>query len=263
MKRRQLIALGAGLVGVAAVVTVSLSRAHAAGTNPAPLDAQTLAAGKWLNVNLGFNPAWRPVTGAAGTRYQAYLAGVGLVEVDAATDEVDEVIYDSQLQSGAGKAVVPTGQATSTAAAFAQQHFAGFDSLTQQSATLLDHGSFREIRIQWQQRDGEAWLPTELAVGVNAATGHVAYFWSERVPVTINTVPAVTAAQALAAAGQTAPGLAVVSGPDLEVHVQGVQQHLVWVTRLAKQYTSGVHVPDNRVVWTDAQTGASREVARS
>lgn len=79
----------------------------------------------------------------------------------------------------------------------------------------------------------------------------------------MSVTPAVSATSALQHAQAAAPGLTVTSQPTLEVVVQNGGQHLVWITELTRSYTSGPHVADYRVVWTDAQTGSTHVVARS
>ena len=248
-------------VGVAAMVAGV--GAHAAPPAPTATDARTVAVASWLGTSSTLHDqGWRLVPDQAGSRYQTHISGVGLVEVDAVTNEVDEVIFDGRLQSQAGQAV-PASQAQTTATGFARQHFRGFDGITLRGTTTEDHGTLREVRIDWQARRGETWLPTKVAVGVNASTGQVAYYWSERVPLRVSAAPSVSAAAALQNARAAAEGLSVVSGPTLEVTVQNGAQHLVWITDMTRTYSTGVHVPDNRVVWTDALTGSTEVVARS
>lgn len=258
--RARLIA-GCALCGAGLAVAAGY-QAHAAPAASAAPDARTLAVANWLGSGTLHDQGWRLVSDQAGNRYQTHISGVGMVEVDAATTEVDEVIFDGRLQS-ASRAAIATAQAQSTAEGFARQHFRGFDGLTLRGASTEDHGTLREVRVDWQARHGAAWLPTKVAVGINAATGQVAYYWSERVPLRVSAVPAVSAASALQRAQAVAAGLTVTSQPSLEVVVQSGQQQLVWMTELTRTYSSGVHVADYRVVWTDAQTGSTRVVARS
>jgi hypothetical protein len=247
-----------------ALVAVAGMEAHAAPSAPAVTDARTLAVESWLGTGATLHDqGWRTVSDATGNRYQTHIAGVGLVEVDAVTNEVNEAIFDGRLQSAPGRTDVPATQAEAAASDFARQHFRGFDGLTLRNSSAVDHGTLRELRITWQEQHGAAWLPTEVTVGVNAATGQVAYYWSERVPLRISAVSAVSSGTALQHAQAAAPGLTVTSGPRLEVVLQSGQQHLVWVTELTHAYASGAHVPDYRVVWTDAQTGSTQIVARS
>lgn len=253
---------GCAVVGTGLAVGAGY-QAHAATSVPAPTDARTQAVASWLGTSTTLHDqGWRLVSDAVGSRYQSHISGVGLVEVDVATNEVDEVIFDGRLQS-TGRAAVATAQAQGTAAEFAREHFRGFDGLTFRDTSTADHGTLREVRVEWQARHGAAWLPTKVAVAINASTGQVAYYWSERVPLRVSATPTISAASALQRAQATAAGLSVTSQPSLEVVAQSSHQHLVWITELSRAYTSGVHVADYRVVWTDAQTGSTQVVARS
>jgi hypothetical protein len=255
--------MGCAVVGAGLAVAAGY-QAHAAPSVPVPPDARTLAVANWLGTNTTLHDqGWRLVTDVVGSRYQSHVSGVGLVEVDAATKEVDEVIFDGRLQSSPGRSTVSATQAHDTALSFAQGHFRGFDGLTLRDSSSLDHGTFREVRVEWQARSGQAWLPTKVAVGVNAATGQVAYYWSERVPLRVSATPSVAAATAIQRAQETAPGLTVTSGPTLEVTIRSGEQHLVWITELTRVYATGAHVPDYRVVWTDARTGLTQIAAQS
>ena len=252
---------GTSAIVLGALGALALTSQASTSATPASLDARTAAVSRWLGVTGLHDQGWRLVTDAVGARYQTHLSGVGVVEIDAATNEVDEVIYDSNLDSLPG-ATVDDSRAQATATTFARARYSGFDGLVSRGATLVDHGVFREYRAVWQARRGNAWLPSQVTVGVNAATGEVAYYWSRRVAVTVSTDPAISAASARHSAEAIAPGLTITAGPDLEVTVSDGHQQVVWVTELTHQYTSGVHVSDHRVVWTDARTGVSQIVAR-
>jgi hypothetical protein len=245
-------AMGTGLAATALVGSHALA-------SVAPTDPRTAAIARWLGTSV-HDQGWRHVSDQSGSRYQTHMLGLGLVEVDAVTNEVDEVIFDGRLDSTT--AAVRPAQAETVAAAFGHQHFAGFAGLVLRDNQSVDHGSFKERRLQWQARAGQAWLPTRVTIGINATTGAVAYFWSERVPVHVSTVPAVSGDAAAQSAAAAAPGLTMSSPASLEVEVNGVTQKLVWVSEWTHAYTSGVHVSDYRVLWTDAQTGTTQVVAR-
>jgi hypothetical protein len=179
-RTRAKVIAGCALCGAGLALAVGY-QAHAAPAAPTTPDARTLAVASWLGMGTLHDQGWRLISDQAGNRYQTHISGVGLVEVDAATNEVDEVIFDGRLQS-AGRTAIASAEARNTAEGFARQHFRGFDGLTLRGSSSVNHGTFREVRIDWQAGRGAAWLPTRVTVGVNAATGEVAYYWSERVP---------------------------------------------------------------------------------
>ncbi|MGI8609474.1 MAG: hypothetical protein ACR2MY_09645 [Candidatus Dormibacteria bacterium] len=261
IRRSQLKIYGAAVIAAGSLAAVAIGGRASIATPPASLDSRTVALNHFIGGAGLHDDGWRLVSDQAGGRYKTQVSGVGLVEVDAVTHEVDEVIFDGRLSSIPGTPIALT-QAESTAGSFARAHFAGFGALAPRGTTLVDHGVFREYRSTWQARQGQASLPSQVAVGVNATTGQVAYYWSQRLAVTVSTQPKVSAAAALRSAQGLAEGLTASAAPDLEVAVREGHQQLVWVTTFTRNYSSGLHVSDNRVVWTDAQTDVSQIVAR-
>lgn len=254
-------------VGTAVLASAGAAAAtfqvHASSTAVVSPDSRAVAVARWLGVAAIPRSAWSLVTDPAGARYQSHVPGVGLVELDATSQEVDEVIYDSQLTGSAGHRI-NQADAVAKAGGFARQHFAGFGGLSQRSATYVDHGAFQEYRTTWQARQGNAWLPTATTVGVNSDTGQVAYYWSRRVPLTLNSttaqVSAAAAKEAAIAVAHTAGAAA--SDPNLEVVVTTTGQRLVWVTEVRGTPSARAQVPLFEVAWTDATSGSTYIVAK-
>ena len=200
--------------------------------------------------------AWRFRPGLSGTRIAADVSGVGLVELNATSNELDQVIYDHRLGTPAGT-LVGESAALATGTRFAARHFNGFGGLAHRSTEFIDHGSFAEYRITWQARQGQAWLPTQNVAGVNARTGEIAYFWSDRVAATAGTVPRVTAAAARDTAVRVARlgSKAQASLPVLEVTLTPSGQRLVWAVSVHPRASSQPHIARAAIAWIDAQTG--------
>jgi hypothetical protein len=250
---------------VAGTLTGLIAHGAIAGhaTSP-PVDPRSLAVAHSLGLASVPSVDWRSVDSSAGARYQAHVPGIGIVEVDPVTHELDEVVYDAALARPTGE-TMSADAAYPIARAFAARHFGDFDRLVSRSSETVDHGVFSEVRITWQARAGSTWLPIKVVVGVNSRSGRLAYYWSERIPTWVGTVPKVTAAQAIADA-LSAAGVgsnATADTPSLEVMPTASGEHLVWITEVTKAEPTGFHVPQTAVVWVDAVSGQAQVVARS
>lgn len=210
---------------------------------------------------------WRTVPTISGSRLQATVTGVGVVEVDPRSRELTELIFEKALTKG------PVGDigfdaAGDTARSFAARHFPGFSTLQLHSTTSIDHVSFKEHRVLWQAQEGQAWLPSQVAVGVNAETGAVAYYWSQRVPLTVETTASITADQAsrVATAAAGLGSKTKVETPELRVELTGrptPTQRLVWVVPVRATGQLGPHVSRSVLVWVDALSGQGEIWART
>jgi hypothetical protein len=219
------------------------------------IDGRRLSAGRWSTV-----------PSADGAREQAYLPGVGLVQRSKASGETDEAIFEPQLQPGPPGAAESRGAAVATARQYARAHFFGFARLARVGASYVDHGAWREYRVTWQARRGQAWLPDIITVGINAGTGKVAYFWSERGTSMHDTSPLISAAQALRSARAAAgfSGRVLAGRPRLEVIDRQGRPQLEWLSRVTKVFVSGAaHVPASAIVAIDARTGRTTVIARA
>jgi len=206
--------------------------------------------------------SWKRIDTATGQRYDADVAGVGIVQLDAVTHELDEVVYEDHLVGARGSEVTSAGAAL-VARHFAEAHMRGFGSLTARPIEHLDHGAFSEYRLVWQAQQAGAWLPTQVAVGVNARTGVIAYFAADRVAVAEPPAARVSAAQARSVALRTAgaAGRVVEADPELGVVVTTAgRQELVWSLRITAAQ-SAPHVSQSQIVWVDAVTGRARIAA--
>jgi hypothetical protein len=258
--RLKFAAVGAVLLSGGAI---GLSTFHAHASTAVPSDNRTLAVAHWLGVGSVPASPWTVISDIAGSRYRSHVPGVGLVEVDAHTLEVTEVIFDGQLV-GSATHRVEQASAVTAARSYAATHFTGFSALSQRRTTYVDHGTFQEYRVTWQAHHGDAWLPTTVTLGVNSDTGRIAYFSSRRVALTLGgTTAQVTSAAAKAAAIAVVHTAGVVaSEPSLDVLLTNGAQRLVWITEVRGTPTSGVHMPLYDVVWTDAHTGSTTIVAK-
>lgn len=229
-------------------------------------DARWRHVEQWLGAPVRQATRWVTVERLGGPRWQAQAKGVGLVEIDARTNEVEDAVFDSELSSSQSTLTVSRTGALGNAARFAREHYAGFTGLALREARYLDHDFYREYRFVWQARAGKAWLPSKVAVGVNAATGRVATYSAEHAAPRIATTPEVSRSQPRASALKVTglAGRARTSEPVLEVvsNTRGGQR-LVWITEVTEVPTQPTYVPRYLVVWTDARTGLSEVMARS
>ncbi len=209
---------------------------------------------------------WRAVASPDGLRIQAVARG-GLVQFSRGTHELNEVIFGRRL--GAGQARISAAAATThverdvarqRARRFAATHYDGFPALRLRDDGLVDHRSFLEYRFAWQGRRGRAWLPLKAEVGINALTGRVAYYWSQRSPSDVPVVPQISASAARDAARRTigfVQSPVRVGRPVLSVVLKGRRPRLVWETRVSAVPDQELSIPQVFVVQTDALTGTS------
>jgi len=255
------VALALTAVGAGALLLSTGGATTAQQTSPAGWEATAVAHALGLPILDVHVTGWRMIDTATGQRYDADVAGVGIVQLDATTKGLAEVIYDSRLGGSAGPEI-SSSQAVGTARAFAAGHADAFTSLTARPVEHMDHGAFEEYRFIWQARTANAWLPTQVTVGVNSRSGAVAYFATERVPV--ETPPAArinanqAAALALAVAGPVHQ--TVKATPELHVTVMAGRQQLVWVVPITTS-DKAPHLSRAQIVWVDAVTGVARTVA--
>lgn len=244
---------------------VGAASASVAQAGTASSDTRSLSLSRFLNRPVAAS-TWSTVERLGGARHLSIIPGLGMFELDR-TLEVREAIFEKELSSPANQVAVRIADAGSVAEAFARSRFHGFDALSIRRSESLDHGDFREHRFEWQARSGEAWLPSRVTVGVNAVTGRIAYYSSDRAVVTVPTTSDITP-EAARASALTASGLeeedAVVSEPFLAVVRSTTgRQRLVWITEVSGRPQATIHLPTYRVMWTDAATGTSEVMARS
>lgn len=192
------------LVAVA-LIGVFASTEPAGGATPVSLSS---GRSQQLASLLGTFPSglgsWARVEGVDGLRLQTQVRGVGLAQVSARTGELDELIFEQRLVSPAEGSPIARSDAAVTARRFATRRFSGLSGLKFRGTRLLDHRSFMEYQFAWQARHARAWLPMGVTVGVNAKTGQVSYYWSQRGPVGISTTPRISGSQARQSALQRA-----------------------------------------------------------
>ena len=210
---------------------------------------------------LGLNEApsqlhWRDARVAGRTR-QVATTPEGLVQVDPFTHEVTEIVFSDRLTTATGP-VKRQAVLRDVADRFAADHYRGFAALRPRSVELLDHGSWTENRFVYQARRRGAWLPRQAVVGVNARTGQVAYYWSERQDVSTLVAPAVDAqrARALAAAGSGYGKGAQAGAATLQpLDVDG-EQTVAWLVEVRPPFTRTRHIATTQWMRVDPQTGA-------
>ncbi|MDQ1683910.1 MAG: hypothetical protein QOC82_647 [Frankiaceae bacterium] len=252
--------LGAGLWGV----SVTSSGSSPSGSSPTP-HADILSIARFL----GLSPAALRLehghsgNSPSGMRMTANVRGVGMVQWDPRTHEVNEVIFDNNLATlPAGTNPTDKAAALRTASAFAAAHFDGFSQLVVREVQLVNHELFTEWQVLYQARTGDAWAPRMVRVGVNARDGRLAYYWSSRLPDAVSAVPHISMAQAATAVRALAGPAALVGSLSLEITATGPgTERLVWVTTVTPRTTAKVHVSTGSLVWVDAQTGAPTVVA--
>ncbi len=244
--------------------TGSLNSA-AAPTQIGAADWRSAAVEKWLGHVVMPPTRWLSLERSDGSRYQGQVEGSGLFEVDATTGEVKQAILENELSSPVAAGSISKATANAIATSFAREHFRGFEALSAREAEYVEHGDFREYRFLWQGRAGEAWLPTSVTVGINAASGRVAYYLAQRLPARISSTSRISKEAARLSALRVAaiPGPSQSTDPVLEVVTIGRgMQRLVWATDVSTAPSPVPHVPRFVSVWTDTVTGVSEVVAQ-
>lgn len=203
------------------------------------------------------NSPWTQVDSPDGPRLQSGVDGVGLVQVDPETGRLNEVIFEHALTSGPSPDVTVDTAQIAAEGALADLLPGRTDGAVARPAELIDHGTWREIRLTWQARSGDAWLPDVVNVGVNAATAEVAYVWSQQSPTTVGTVPTIDASTALAnAQALLPPGQATTADqPELVVAEGAGGQRLVWQVALRPAHGAGPRITSSFLVHVDALSG--------
>ncbi|HEX5527079.1 MAG TPA: hypothetical protein VFX44_07765 [Solirubrobacterales bacterium] len=205
--------------------------------------------------------AWRSVSSPDGKRLQAVVHG-GLFQFSAGTHELREAIFPQRLWKKGRGNQIPWRVAIEKGESFAVRHYRGLSRLTLRSKSLVNHGSFLEYRMVWQARRGRAWLPREVKVGLNAASGEVAYYWSQRSAAVGPVTPRIDALQARQAAIRAIEGTS--RSPDVSRPVLNLlpDQRLVWEVRVSTAPQQGLSIPVITLVQVDAITGKSSIDAR-
>lgn len=253
------------LIGVVAIsILGAVASIQSAGATQA--DARSVRVAQWLGVkSIALNRAWSSVDIGGDHRYRASVAGVGMVDLNEQTLDVEQVIFGSELQRGAGPSV-SLDSARLTAEQFARSHDQAFDAMVPFRVESIDHHSFREYSFMWRERAGDAWLPAFSLIGINQDSGHVAtYFRHPHVPVTVSVAPRIDRVAALGAAQNLVRPAAHydVSGPDLEVvTAMDGRQHLRWVVEFVLHSSAPAQISNNYLVAIDAETGAPAIVAK-
>lgn len=115
----------------------------------------------------------------------------------------------------------------------------------------------------WQAQKAGIWLASKVTVGVNAATGAVAYYATQLAP--SKSLPRISTAaaarSAVLASGLVSP--TILAGPELQLVGQNGSPRVMWVTELAAKQPHAVAIRDVRIVWTDPLSRQSQLVARS
>ena len=206
---------------------------------------------------------WHARSSAIGPKYAASIVSFGLVEFDARSHEIDELIISDHLDGAQGPIVSQT-TAVQTATSFAAPRYLGFEALSVRSVKFIDHAAFAEYAVTWQARVGQAWLPREVTVGVNARTGAIAYYVSQRVANTTDLHPKVSAQRAAASALRAVSVPTGARGGTPSLEVQAVAPHkLVWVIPVTASPVGTLHSPQDVIVWVDATSGQAVVAAHS
>ena len=140
---------------------------------------------------------------AFGRESQSYLAKSDQsAEMSFRVDtNTGELISYIQFSDPAKTVAIDAAQAEATARAFAQEHYEDFNALDLEYAEFIDTGDYGEkyYAYWWIQRDSAtgAYLPNEVRISVNAATGEVDMYTSRSVKVTVSTNPAISEEKAV------------------------------------------------------------------
>lgn len=224
------------------------------GTSGSADDVAERALERWLGT--ATNGQWQPVSDSDGARVESYRPGSGLFEVDKASGRITEAIFENEITDGT--ATLTEELAVRNAREFADRRGENLADLEFRNAEFVDHGTFSEYRVTWQARQGGAWLPSRVTVGVNAASGRVIYYSSDPTQAEAGSEPSITAQEADRSAMRLLDGAGwrQQAEPSLEVVIDETgSDRLVWIHELAREQSGGVHVPEAVVIWTDARTG--------
>lgn len=145
------------------------------GTSGSADDVAERALERWLGT--ATNGQWQSVSDSDGARVESYRPGSGLFEVDKASGRIAEAIFENEITDGT--ATLTEELAVRNAREFADRRGENLADLEFRNAEFVDHGTFSEYRVTWQARQGGAWLPSRVTVGVNAASGRVIYYSSD------------------------------------------------------------------------------------
>jgi hypothetical protein len=156
---------------VALLVLASVAVAGTAFSSRTPAGGAPAWAARALSAFVGQDVSprqfkhWSETHLAYGTRWEGILRNGDVVEYDARTHAVNEVVFSDHLTVSSGPLI---GTQTALAAALpVVSRFATFQVGLPRSEELLDHGVFAEWRFQWQERAGAAWAPDTVVVGEN------------------------------------------------------------------------------------------------
>ncbi len=195
--------------------------------------------------------------GSDGPIVDYTVPGSGTVQFAQASGLLVQVIFEKALVRGTGPSV-SAQSASGRAREYAAALFPGLPSLTSLPTQMVDHGDWREVRVSWQAKAGGTWLPTQAAVGVNADTGQIAYYYEEQVRPLVSVAPRMTTTDAAAAARGLISARARLLPPRLEV-VQiapGVQRRL-WQFKVVEPASVGPHVSSNTTIWVNDADGTA------
>lgn len=256
---RVVLAVLAVLAAVAvATVVIKMSRTGSYGSgvstcSPSGCAIVRTSLANFLGVAMPSNAKWRAVDGVGGKEYEANLPDVGYFHVDASGLVTLGVFALSTRQAPASVVTIDRAQVSATS--WAQAHHLDLSRLTLRQTSMSDRGTFTEYDFRWQAKEGLAWLPTFVDIGINGS-GQISDFVHEAVRTTIGTSPHISAAGALKQAQAAAPaGVKLVGSPELEVVVRrDGSEELVWVYSYSR--SNGNFVPILGSATVDAQSGA-------
>jgi hypothetical protein len=242
---------------------------HGAASTPmSPADRAQAALARFIGSQKVPHGSWEATKTPAGPRLKTVILGLGIFEVDANTYQITEAVFDHRMMAGDGgkQPAISLSAAMGIAQEFATKNFGDFSALVGKEAELDDHGAFKQYSFTWQERDGEAWVPTFVNVTINPGTGGVNSYSAQVVPVSVTTRPSIADAQARAEAIAAAHLVGQVSiksdGLQVVLHQDGSQE-LDWVYELTVVH-SGNYIglsSGDHVVQVNARNGIATQVA--
>lgn len=149
--------------------------------------------------------------------------------------------------------VVSTTEALTAAEQFVDTHDISMAGLTPTTATI-DHGSYKEIRVDWELRVNGALVPNRVSLSVNPQTGHVFALTHISRPYDNPAKPVISLDQATAKAVSLVSGTAVSSDLLVMFDASG-KQMLVWQLEVESKSAADL-------VWVDAVTGEAWIIGR-
>jgi hypothetical protein len=193
------------------------------------------------------------------------MAGDVMVQGDPHNHQLTELIVPEHSEVGPGPEIT-LDDAEATARALVVSKLDWGNRLSVRDRARVDHGVYTELRVVFQERRGDAWLPRRVTVSVNAATGELSAVSIDPHDYSGPVTPVVAAAAARSAAMSTSgisPSDALVQPPALEGQNTRDGDRLMWSVEVRARPSDGIHVPSGALISVDAQSGQAQLIGRA